>query len=122
MCAILGGNEIDWDYESGIQSMKHRGPDGFRVVRDNNFTLAFARLAIMDLSKNGMQPMKSKDGLVTIVYNGEIYGYTSLKQDLEKKYEFFSFSVIFFHSRSCLKSAAGPMRFHGRLSHGCTWQ
>lgn len=92
MCAILGGNEIDWDYESGIQSMKHRGPDGFRVVRDNNFTLAFARLAIMDLSKNGMQPMKSKDGLVTIVYNGEIYGYTSLKQDLEKKYEFFSFS------------------------------
>lgn len=90
MCGILGGNNRQWDYEGGIQAIWHRGPDGQRVKRMDDITMAFARLAIIDLSSNGMQPMTSKDGRVTIVYNGEIYGYTQLKKDLEKKYEFFS--------------------------------
>lgn len=88
MCGILGGNNPKWDYEKGIQSLYHRGPDGQRIERFGNLTLAFARLAIMDLSENGMQPMTSRDGNVTIVYNGEIYGYDNLKKVLKKKYEF----------------------------------
>lgn len=88
MCGILGGNRDNWDYQKGIQSIYHRGPDGHKVERFKDCTLAFTRLAIMDLSDNGMQPMKSQNGDVAIVYNGEIYGYSSLKRELGKKYQF----------------------------------
>lgn len=54
MCGILGGNHPKWDYQSGIKCMQHRGPDGIRITSMEGFTLAFARLAIMDLSDNGM--------------------------------------------------------------------
>lgn len=89
MCGILGGNNSKWNYESGIQVMRHRGPDGQKVVRKNNFSLAFARLSIIDLSDNGMQPMFSQDGQVGIVFNGEIYGYKKLRNDLINKGYFF---------------------------------
>ncbi len=92
MCGILGGSKKTWDYESGIKSISHRGPDMQRVLREDGFSLAFARLSIIDLSEAGMQPMTSADGKVTIVYNGEIYGYGDLKARLKKKYRFVSSS------------------------------
>lgn len=85
MCGILGGNNRRWDYKKGIECMLHRGPDGIRVSPADDFTLAFARLAIIDLSSNGMQPMFSYDNQVGIVFNGEIYGYQKLRRSLEKK-------------------------------------
>lgn len=93
MCGILGGNNLQWDYDAGIESMYHRGPDGTKIVKKKDFVLAFTRLSIMDLSVNGMQPMFSEDGKVGIVYNGEIYGYQRLKEYLRKKgYRFNSVS------------------------------
>lgn len=93
MCGILGGNNSDWDYQKGIECMRHRGPDGIRVRLMPGFTFAFARLAIMDLSEHGMQPMFSYDNQVGIVFNGEIYGYQKLKKMLMKKgYQFHSSS------------------------------
>lgn len=93
MCGILGGNNQSWNYKKGIDSMKHRGPDGTKVVKLEDFCLAFTRLAVIDLSENGMQPMFSKDKQVGIVYNGEIYGYQKLRWQLEKKgYQFSSTS------------------------------
>lgn len=93
MCGILGGNNQSWNYIKGIESMKHRGPDGTKVARMDEFCLAFTRLAVIDLSDNGMQPMFSKDKQVGIVYNGEIYGYQKLRRQLEKKgYQFSSTS------------------------------
>lgn len=85
MCGILGGNNFQWDYKKGIECMYHRGPDGIRISPLEDFTLAFSRLAIMDLSENGMQPMFSFDDQIGIVFNGEIYGYQKLREDLEKK-------------------------------------
>lgn len=85
MCGILGGNNPKWDYENGIKCMIHRGPDGINIVREKNITLAFARLAIIDLSEKGMQPMYSSDGQVLIVFNGEIYGYRKLRNYLIRK-------------------------------------
>lgn len=85
MCGILGGNRHEWNYKAGIECMEHRGPDGIKCCSLGNFTLAFARLAIMDLSENGMQPMFSGDGKVGIVFNGEIYGFLELKEELQKK-------------------------------------
>lgn len=96
MCAILGGNNPEWDYNKGIGCMKHRGPDGIRVIPQGGggeFTLAFARLAIMDLSDRGMQPMFSHDRQVCIVFNGEIYDYRKLRDQLIKRgYQFHSSS------------------------------
>lgn len=63
-----------------------------RILREDRFSLAFARLSIIDLSQAAMQPMTSEDGNVTIVYNGEIYGYGDLKARLERKYRFVSLS------------------------------
>lgn len=53
MCGILGGNCKEWDYKKGILSMRHRGPDGQRIVQFSQFTLGFARLAILDLTDKG---------------------------------------------------------------------
>lgn len=93
MCGILGGNSKEWNYKAGIDAMKHRGPDGTKVVRMNDFVLAFARLSIIDLSENGMQPMFSRDGQVAIVFNGEIYGYKKLRKKLmERGFQFKSSS------------------------------
>ncbi len=93
MCGILGGNHSGWNYDKGITCMRHRGPDGIRVSRMPDFTLAFARLAIMDLSEQGMQPMFSCDNQVGIVFNGEIYGYQKLRNELmQKGYRFRSTS------------------------------
>ncbi len=90
MCGILGGNKKNWDYQRGIECMRHRGPDGICIKSEEDITFAFARLAIIDLSANGMQPMFSQDGNVCIVFNGEIYKYRELRKKLEKKYEFHS--------------------------------
>lgn len=92
MCGILGGNYKQWDYEAGIIALKHRGPDGCRIERLRDCTLAFVRLAIMDLNERAMQPMHSENRDVWIVYNGEIYNFKSLKKLLEQKY--------FFHTES----------------------
>lgn len=88
MCGILGGNNIRWDYEEGIRAIYHRGPDGHQIKHLEGMSMAFTRLAIIDLSVNAMQPMTSQDGNVTITYNGEIYGYERLRKQLEKKYVF----------------------------------
>lgn len=88
MCGILGGSKREWDYEAGIAALAHRGPDGSRVEADHNFSIAFARLSIMDLSARAMQPMFSEDRKVCLCFNGEIYGFRSLKKELESKYTF----------------------------------
>lgn len=89
MCGILGGNDENWDYKTALNHMKYRGPNGMRMKRDKDFNMGFVRLSVMDLSENGMQPMSSSDGKVTLVYNGEIYGFKRLKNNLlDKGYNF----------------------------------
>lgn len=92
MCAILGGNIEMWDYQAGIDVMKHRGPDAQKVDKYIDCTLAFARLSILDLSISAMQPMKSEDGQTVILFNGEIYGFDILRNILIQKYKFNSTS------------------------------
>lgn len=66
------------------ESLAHRGPDddGVWSSADHGIYLAHRRLSIIDLSKDGRQPMVSSDGSRVIVYNGEIYNYRSLRQEL----------------------------------------
>ena len=88
MCGILGGNHIKWDYKSAIESMRHRGPDGMKISSYGDLTMAFVRLSIMDLSDRAMQPMDSTDGMVHIVFNGEIYGFNDLRNGLVSSHQF----------------------------------
>ena len=74
MCGILGGNIQKWDYEKGMASLIHRGPDEQKVEKYHNFTFVFCRLSIRDLSKAAMQPMSNDEENVHVIYNGEIYG------------------------------------------------
>lgn len=66
------------------QDLQHRGPDdsGIFLSRDHRSGLAQTRLSIIDLSSAGHQPMGSRDGRYQLVFNGEIYNYQSLRDDL----------------------------------------
>lgn len=66
-------------------AMQHRGPDdqGLYFSPDGRLGLGFRRLAIIDLSPAGNQPMSTPDGALWIVYNGEIYNYRELRTELE---------------------------------------
>ena len=91
MCGIAGiylrepggGAELMPVLETMLEVMRHRGPDG-RGSRDlGQLLLGHLRLAILDLSPRGAQPMSSADGQVVISYNGEVYNYLELRRELE---------------------------------------
>ncbi|MFI3230562.1 MAG: asparagine synthase (glutamine-hydrolyzing) [bacterium] len=89
MCGFTGftGNDLP-DNKEVIQNMMdkiiHRGPDSGGIHIDENITFGFRRLSIIGL-ESGSQPMYNEDGSIVIVFNGEIYNYESLKEDLIKK-------------------------------------
>lgn len=65
--------------------LAHRGPDGWDVHTDGSVGLGHRRLAIIDLSAAGVQPMRSPDGEVWITFNGEIYNFVALRAELEAR-------------------------------------
>jgi asparagine synthase (glutamine-hydrolysing) len=65
-------------------AIRHRGPDDFANVFDENIALGFRRLSIIDL-EHGQQPFYSEDGSVTLICNGEIYNYKELRHELIAK-------------------------------------
>jgi len=92
MCSILGyvGKDLsEKEIEDALLKTRRRGPDAERVTSTGFGYLAFARLAIMGLTEEGMQPFEKGGNYV--VCNGEIYGFRRLKRELEQKgYEFVS--------------------------------
>lgn len=93
MCAIYGiaGKYDQRQVINCIQSMSHRGPDAIEVKHFDEISLAHARLAILDLSKAGNQPMSYLGERYWIVFNGEIYNFIELKKELMRKgYQFWN--------------------------------
>ena len=92
MCGICGiYSKVDKPIEAMLETIKHRGQDGFGVYKDENVGLGHNRLAIIDLSENGKQPMHNEDNTVWMVVNGEIYNYKDLKYWLiQKGHQFYS--------------------------------
>jgi asparagine synthase (glutamine-hydrolysing) len=71
--------------------LRHRGPDdaGIYIDPDGQAAFAHTRLAVLDLSSAGHQPMSSPDGRYTITFNGEIYNFMELRQELQSHGESF---------------------------------
>ncbi len=97
MCGIAGvfnfdGHKVDKKILHRMDSvLVHRGPDGHGEHLEENIGLANRRLAIIDPTIAGSQPMASKDGEFWITFNGEIFNFEELKKDLVGKgYEFIS--------------------------------
>ncbi len=88
MCGIIGVIGKEGKNKELLKKMNdlimHRGPDDEGFFYSENVGLAMRRLAIIDL-KRGKQPITSKDGRYTIVFNGEIYNYQILKEELIQK-------------------------------------
>ena len=101
MCGIAGilnfnGNIVQHgDLQRMSDVIAHRGPDGEGFWLNENKTVGFGhrRLSIIDLTDTGKQPMHYADGRYTIIYNGEIYNYVELKEELKRYgYQFHSTS------------------------------
>ena len=91
MCGIVGIVDRDaGDLEPVTIAMRdrlvHRGPDGsgLRVWADHGVSLGHRRLAIIDLSAAGANPMPIEDGSVCVVFNGEICNFRTLLRELER--------------------------------------
>src|SRR5687768_8849796 len=88
MCGIAGwiGNLGYGDGEvRGIASrLSHRGPDGLGVRMWSDAALIHARLAIIDLSPTGDQPLTDESGKRWAIVNGEIYNHARLRKELEQ--------------------------------------
>lgn len=91
MCGIVGGwrtqFSIQPDFQAGLAKLTHRGPNdrGLELWSGGGgeVVLGHTRLSIIDLSEAGHQPMQSRCGRYAIVFNGEIYNYRELRQELQ---------------------------------------
>ena len=84
--AVAEGTRPDTDWAvRAARRMAHRGPDDEGVFSDGAVALAARRLAVVDPSAGGHQPMRSADGRFWMVYNGEIYNYAELAQRLRAR-------------------------------------
>lgn len=87
MCGIVGFVSNDENKGTIIKKMtdriSHRGPDEEGYYMDETVALGHRRLSIIDL-ESGTQPMVSKNQNIVVIFNGEIYNYLELKEELEK--------------------------------------
>jgi asparagine synthase (glutamine-hydrolysing) len=88
------------------QTLAHRGPDGEGVHTSGAVGLGHRRLAIIDLSEQGRQPMTTADERYWITFNGEIYNFLELREDFEKR-------GCRFHSHSDTEVILAAYRTHG---------
>ena len=89
MCGIAGKFDLENRSSPDLlkamcSSMAHRGPDDEGTFSSGGMDLAHRRLSILDLSAAGHQPMSTRDGKLTIVYNGEVYNFEQIRAELER--------------------------------------
>jgi len=93
ICGVLGSGDNREAVNNMVAAMHHRGPDDRGIIARGDATLGMTRLAIIDTTSGGHQPMETPDGLISIVYNGELYNFHSERKLLNSKgYQFVSSS------------------------------
>lgn len=90
MCGIIGivgadARAADERLHQVIAELRHRGPDASGVWTSSRVALGHTRLSIIDLSDTGCQPMHGATGRWTMVYNGEVYNYIELREQLRDR-------------------------------------
>lgn len=89
MCGFIGFTDHPGNEKAILEKMMrrivHRGPDMGGMYTDEGVSLGFRRLSILDLSGAGAQPMASEDGGVVVVFNGEIYNFKELREELQAR-------------------------------------
>jgi asparagine synthase (glutamine-hydrolysing) len=90
MCGFVGYTHVENNDDGQIirkmtDAIKHRGPDSDGIYSDDKIALGFRRLSIIDLSEVAKQPMFNENEDIVLVFNGEIYNYQSLREDLLAK-------------------------------------
>ncbi len=97
MCGFVGfyNHNNNKNHQDIISKMTdaiiHRGPDSSGYYLKENIALGFRRLAILDLSEQGNQPMIDNENQLAMVFNGEIYNYQEVREELRSKgYQFIS--------------------------------
>lgn len=91
MCGIVGIFNVDGKpvsvktLKKMTDAIKHRGPDGEGFWTESFVGFGHRRLAIIDLSPLGHQPMQNNDGSLVIAYNGEVYNFQNIRLELEAK-------------------------------------
>ena len=88
MCGIYGVINRKVDKELAVRcldTMIHRGPDGSGLWQEDGVTLGHRRLSILDLSSAGSQPMSYAGGRYQMTFNGEIYNFIEIRDELVKK-------------------------------------
>lgn len=92
MCGITGLLQFSGSVPQIVSAMNaalaHRGPDSEGIWTEGPISLGHRRLAIIDLSDAGRQPMASADGRYQMVFNGELYNYRELREELATQYPF----------------------------------
>ena len=97
MCGIVGLwsrdiNDIEANMSRMTETLHHRGPDDYGCISllNKGVGLGHRRLAVIDLSKAGHQPMSDKNNSLFVVFNGEIYNFRKLRSNLQKLGHIFS--------------------------------
>jgi asparagine synthase (glutamine-hydrolysing) len=92
MCGIVGGYKFKYrepfeeaQIKAALENLRQRGPDDEGVYTHEHVFFGQRRLSIIDTSKAGHQPMHDASGRYTLVFNGEIYNYQTLRKSLERK-------------------------------------
>lgn len=94
MCGISGIYNFNQEQVSEMplrrmmETMRYRGIDDDGCFIDRNMGFGYVRLSIIDLSMDGHQPMMDNSGRYTMVFNGEIFNYLELREELKDKYDF----------------------------------
>jgi asparagine synthase (glutamine-hydrolysing) len=83
ICGIWPGARAE-KAQKMVSAMRHRGPDDYGIYSDDQASLGMSRLAILDITPAGHQPMTSRNENIWIVYNGETYNFPELRTALEK--------------------------------------
>jgi len=93
MCGIAGAFNLNWDNieNTFIEQLNHRGPEKNGFWKDDTVILAHTRLKIIDLSDEANQPMLSSCKRYIIVFNGEIYNYLEIANEIQKERNNFTF-------------------------------
>jgi asparagine synthase (glutamine-hydrolysing) len=120
MCGICGFNWNDKELISVMcGSIEHRGPDQQGTFCHESISLGFRRLAIIDLSDHGSQPMFNEDNTICLVFNGEIYNFQELRPELIARGHIFkgrSDSEVLLHAyeeygKDCIHRLRGMFAF-----------